>query len=401
MLRVVIMSGSVGAGHDGAAEELARRVRERGHEVVRLDLLDLVAWRIGWLVRRCYAAELARVPRTWGWVLTTLQRHRWLAALVGFLVYRLAAPATQAALTPCPDLVVSVYPGASQLLGRMRSRGELDAPVVTFLTDMSVHPLWISPGVDLHLALHEVAAAQAGEAGAETVRVGGAAVRPRFRPAYASVERAVVRSRLGIPADRPAALITGGCWGLGDLLATAADIAATGLATPVVVCGTNTQLQAIVRARGLGVAVGWIDDLAPLMRACDVVVQNAGGLTSLEALACGVPVLSYRCLPGHGTSNAAALHEAGLAAWPTDLGALRAALIKALEGPPPAVPELVLADPTELLVGVCPGTAAAATRDRDVAPVPAPREVDPVTPATARDIDAAAAEAAGAAGVPA
>jgi UDP-N-acetylglucosamine:LPS N-acetylglucosamine transferase len=362
-MRVVIISGSVGAGHDGAAEELARRISERGHEVIRFDLLDLVGRRVGRLVRRCYAAELARVPRTWGWLLAIMQRHRWLSPAVDALVYWLAADSTRAALSPCPDLVVSVYPGASRLLGQLRSRGELDAPVATFLTDMSVHPLWISDGVDVHLALHEVAAAEARAAGAATVRVGGAAVRPRFHPDRETTERAAVRAWYGIPTDRPAALITGGCWGVGDMLATAQDVAATGVATPVVLCGTNTRLRDAVQAQGVGVALDWVENLAPLMRACDVVVQNAGGLTSLEALACAVPVLSYRCLPGHGTSNAAALEAAGLARWATDPDALRAALIEALSSPPPAVPELVLADPADLLVGVYPQPAAALARE--------------------------------------
>ena len=64
-LRIVILSGSIGAGHDGAADELERRVRRRGHEVVRLDLLDLVGRRVGQLIRRCYAAELAPLPRSY------------------------------------------------------------------------------------------------------------------------------------------------------------------------------------------------------------------------------------------------------------------------------------------------------------------------------------------------
>ncbi|MEO7070492.1 MAG: hypothetical protein ABI131_08370, partial [Nostocoides sp.] len=56
--------------------------------------------------------------------------------------------------------------------------------------------------------------------------------------------------------------------------------------------------------------------------AVDAVVQNAGGSTSLEALAAGCPVVSYRCLPGHGETNAVALSHAGLAPWaksPADL----------------------------------------------------------------------------------
>jgi UDP-N-acetylglucosamine:LPS N-acetylglucosamine transferase len=350
--RVAIISGSVGAGHDGAADELERRLRQRGHTVTRHDFIALLGRRTGALIRSTYAAELSRAPRTWGWFLAAVQRSRFLYALVRLVAYRLAAARTLAALHPTPDLVISTYPVASQVLGRLRTRGRLAAPVATFLTDMSVHPLWIAPGVDAHLALHEVAAAQARAAGAAGVRVAGAAVRPRFQPLPDPGERTTVRARHAIPADRPAALVVAGSWGVGDILATAADVAATGVATPVVLCASNTALRDALRDRDLGVALGWVDDLAPLIRSCDVVIQNAGGLTSLEALACGVPVLSYRCLPGHGTSNAAALRDAGLAPWPGDPAALADALRVALHAPRPAVPPLVLADPTEALPGL-------------------------------------------------
>ncbi|MFI6254099.1 UDP-N-acetylglucosamine--N-acetylglucosamine transferase, partial [Streptomyces sp. NPDC051016] len=61
--------------------------------------------------------------------------------------------------------------------------------------------------------------------------------------------------------------------------------------------------------------------------------QNAGGLTSLEAFAAGLPVASYRCIPGHGQTNAAALDEAGLAAWIRDPADLGPALAELLHGP--------------------------------------------------------------------
>jgi UDP-N-acetylglucosamine:LPS N-acetylglucosamine transferase len=67
-----------------------------------------------------------------------------------------------------------------------------------------------------------------------------------------------------------------------------------------------------------------------LIGACDVVIQNAGGLTSLEAMACGVPVLTYRCLAGHGRTNADALDRAGWAPWIRDDQDLTAALRRAL-----------------------------------------------------------------------
>ncbi|MDX6214977.1 MAG: processive 1,2-diacylglycerol beta-glucosyltransferase, partial [Frankiales bacterium] len=43
--QVVIVSGSVGAGHDGVAHELARRLRAVGHQVSVEDQLNgLTAW---------------------------------------------------------------------------------------------------------------------------------------------------------------------------------------------------------------------------------------------------------------------------------------------------------------------------------------------------------------------
>jgi UDP-N-acetylglucosamine:LPS N-acetylglucosamine transferase len=74
------------------------------------------------------------------------------------------------------------------------------------------------------------------------------------------------------------------------------------------------------------VALSWRDDLPAVIAASDCVVQNAGGFTSLEALAAGTPVVTYRPIPGHGVTNALALKEAGLAPWPRDVEALRRVL---------------------------------------------------------------------------
>jgi UDP-N-acetylglucosamine:LPS N-acetylglucosamine transferase len=306
----------VGAGHDGAAAELARRLTGRGFAVDRHDFLDLLPARVGPVLRRSYELQLKSAPGTWGPLCDALGRHGSAAAALS----RLATRRLTSVLAARPAVVVATYPLAAQALGRLRRRGVLDAPVVTYLTDLSVHPLWVADGVDAHLALHPVAAAQARHLGATGLHVTAPAVRPDFRPAP---DQRTARLRFGLPRG-PLALILAGSWGVGEVAWTARDVQATGLAHPVVVCGENEVLRAEIAAAGTGTALGWVDDMAALMRACDVVVQNAGGLSSLEALATGLPVLSYRCLPGHGTTNAEALAAAGWAPWiqhPADLPA--------------------------------------------------------------------------------
>ncbi|MDH6129542.1 glycosyltransferase [Kitasatospora sp. GP82] len=335
--RVTVVSASIGAGHDGAARELVRRLRKFGLAVDCHDFLDLLPPGWGRILRASYELELRVAPWAWGWLLESLQRHRWSSALVSALAGCAAARRTRAVIGPDTGAVVSTYPLASQALGRLRRRGRLAAPVVTFLTDMSVHPLWVARGVDLHLALHPVAAVQARDHRAVGVLVCGPMVGPEFRPAASEDEQLCERVRFGLPTGRPVVLVVAGSWGVGEVELAAREIAATGLATPVTVCGRNEALRERLVREGVGVALGWVDDMPALLRASDVVVQNAGGLTSLEAMASGVPVVSYRCLPGHGVTNAAALDEAGLAPWirtPEQL----APLLRAALGSAPAAP---------------------------------------------------------------
>jgi UDP-N-acetylglucosamine:LPS N-acetylglucosamine transferase len=330
--RIIIVSAGVGAGHDGAAAEIARRLAAAGYRVDCRDFLDLVPARVGTLVRAVYHRLLDLAPSGYGRFYARTER----ACQPGLALralFRSAERRTARALPPDTCAIVSTYHAASQVLGALRRRGSVTVPTLTYLTDFSVHPLWVAPGIDAHMAVHPVPAEQARAQGATAVTVTGPVVNPAFAPATPA-ERRSARARFGLPEQDWLALLVAGSWGVGSIPEAATEILNTGIAVPVVVCGRNRSLEDRLRQDGIGHVFGWVDDMPGLMRACDVVVQNAGGLTSLEAFASGLPVASYRCIPGHGTSNAAALDEAGLAAWIREPDQFKQVLAGLLEGPP-------------------------------------------------------------------
>ncbi len=323
---IVIVSGSYGAGHDAAADALAVELRAAGQAVRRLDVADELPWRIGSLLRWIYFTQLMVLPGSWGAALRCLQRDgvaaratRWALGLAGRRLVRSVAGA---------ELVISTHPFASQALGEARRRDRLSSPVVTYLTDASVHRLWVHTHVDLHLAMHATTAAQAQALGGAAAVVAPAVARPadRVPPGWLTPW----------PVDRPSALIVGGSCGVGDLEASARDIAATGLMTPVVACGSNERLRARLAMVPGVVALGWRDDMRTLVDAATCVVQNAGGMTSLEALSAGTPTVTYRPIAGHGTTNALALEAAGLVPWIRTPAALADALAVLLSRAPSA-----------------------------------------------------------------
>lgn len=327
---VDIVSGSFGAGHDAAAREIAGRFEERGYLTRTWDVVDLFPLGVGRLLRAAYLQQLRHAPGTWGSLLRGLQ-HSDRSARLASRALAVTAPGLLRIAADGPDLIVSTHPFASQTLGRLRGAGRIDVPVVTYLTDMSVHPLWVHRSVDLHLALHPIPAEQARSLGGRSAVVDPLA---GCRPLHLVEPVAALRRRLGLPVSEPLALVTGGAYGIGALDRAAADVSGTGLAHPVVLCARNTALRDHLRGRPGVTALGWRDDLPDVLAAVDVVVQNAGGFTSQQALAAGVPQVSYRCIPGHGETNAAALEQAGLVAWARTADELPRVLGEALARPP-------------------------------------------------------------------
>src|SRR5689334_20251612 len=138
--RILIVSASVGAGHDGAATALARRLSGAGHTCVVKDLLDLLPGGLGQGIRASYAMQLRACPDNWGRLYQRLE-HRGRLQAAGRAVGRLAAPRVSESAAGA-DVVVCTYPLAAHAAGALRRAGRLDVPVITYLTDMAVHPLW-------------------------------------------------------------------------------------------------------------------------------------------------------------------------------------------------------------------------------------------------------------------
>src|SRR4051812_18726098 len=324
--RILIVSASMGAGHDGAANELRARLERQGHEARVVDFLDCCPFGIGWFIKVTYLLQLRIAP--WSYDLTYRLWYK-LPSTWGFIVRLdtfVAGTRLRRAITETDaDVVVSTYPLSSLVLGNMRKKRWLKVPVITFLTDFAVHPLWVHPHVDVHLATSPYAAATARTRGGDDARSPGPLVGVRFRPAQ-DTERETARRELGLAEGARGVLVVAGSWGVGDIPGTVDAIVAAGDFHPVVVCGRDEKLQAELSSRGHGTILGWRDDMPRLMAACDVMVENAGGLTANEVFAVGLPVVTFLPIAGHGKDNAEGMAELGVTRYARTAAELAAAL---------------------------------------------------------------------------
>jgi processive 1,2-diacylglycerol beta-glucosyltransferase len=314
--RVLVISGSVGAGHDGAAYELAARLAGAGAAVAVHDFLDAVPRPVAHLLREGYVATVARIPAAFELFFQGLERRGLFWRAEQRVCAHAAGTIARWAAQFRPDAVVATYPPAAQAIGALRADGDLTVPAYTYLTDPAVHVSWLHPAVDRHLTVTAATAAHGAAAYGIAMEVAGPLVPKRFALRLSAAEVAASRAELGAADTRPIALLVGGSLGVGDVRTTVDDVVAAGF-TAVVLCGRNDALRRSLTGPGV-VALGWRDDVHRLLQTAGVLVQNAGGLSFTESLVAGLPAVTYRPIPGHGWANATVLEDAGLAPWARD-----------------------------------------------------------------------------------
>src|SRR5579875_3408631 len=335
--KVLILSAGMGGGHNAAAHAIETDLVARGHQVVLADGLKQMSPAMEAVMRRSYLFQLRHAP----WSYDLLFRLASLRLVSDFLRYLqgllYGGHLTREIAREEPDLIVSTYPLVTAALGYLRRTGRLNVPVVAVVSDYGIHPMWIARGVDRSLVVSRQSYDLAAETGSAV-----SIVRPLVAPEYHHCcGRNVARRELGLPEDAFIALVVGGAWGVGNLVGVAERVLATG-ARVVVVSGRNQDLHRQLEQRfGNDQRVtifGWTNQMPRLLAAADCLIQNAGGITCLEAIATGTPIIFFDTIAGHGRLNAQMMESAGAASWARCEGDFARLLVGAATGAAPLKP---------------------------------------------------------------
>lgn len=330
--RFLVLSASMGAGHDAVAGELAERLRARGHTVLIQDVLALLPPGVGSALRGCYRGAVRHAPQLYAAVYAAF-----LSPGAGPVPRPGSAPMAALAQRPLlrlverwrPDAVVSTFHLSAQLTGRLRQRGALQVPCAVAVIDFAVHRGWLHPGNDLHLCVTGTAAQAARAATGKPAEATGPVVPRRFQrtgdPHGPGELGSRWREELQLrAADRPAVLLSAGAWGVASELPNTARRLARHGVFPVLLCGRDERLRLRAASLSDALALGWVADMPGLMSAAHALVDNAAGQTAAQALAAGLPVIGYRPLPGHGAEGVRAMAAAGLSEHAHSTGELAA-----------------------------------------------------------------------------
>ena len=227
---VLIISADIGEGHDLPARAVAREFKDEDPDaqVSIVNGLPAMGPVLTHLLRENSAFMFRWVP----WWFDIQYRLFMNFAPTRWLARRLLTAFGRRGLMRLirahdPDQIVSTYPGVTAVLGELRRSGRLDVPCYSSITDLAGLHFWAHPGIDLHFVTHPESTEEVEQiAGPGSVRW----AKPPTSPAFlAARSRGDARRALSLPAEGKVIAVSGGGWGVGDLVgATRAALAVDG-----------------------------------------------------------------------------------------------------------------------------------------------------------------------------
>ena len=333
-IRVLVLTAPVAEGHVAAARTLSEDIRRQheGAEVIVCDVLPALRRPVRWFLHDAYRWQLKTAPWLFGSLFAVLHRSR-VSRVAARAVLSLTASKALLRLVRSirPDVVVSTWPPATTVLGCLRLRGKVRVPVCAPITDFAGLELWADKGADLHLVMHESLVPDVERvAGPGSARLVSPLVSNAFHVPRSAI---AARSALGLPSSGTIVVVSGGGWAVGDLRGAA--LTALEIDDAFVVClsgrdeEARARLEEAFREEPRVRVLGFIENMSELLAAADVLVHSTGGVTCLEALARGCPIVAYGVLSGHAPLLARRMSALGLAAYARSPEELRTALVAA------------------------------------------------------------------------
>ncbi len=311
--RVLILTADAGYGHRSAANAIAEALQETHgaectYEIVNA-LNDKRAPRLLRDSQSDYDRVAREMPDVYKISYEATDSNAPAAIMERGLQTMLYSAMRQLVSDKQPDVIISTYPLYQAPLGAVFSLTKKFIPLVTVVTDLvTVHQIWFSPYPDLTVVPTEAARdlAIGANVPAKQIEIIGIPVHPRL--ANETRDKAALRAELGWDPALTAILMVGSKR-IGHFTEVADVLNHSGLPIQLILVagGDDERYEELQKAEWHRTThvYNFVKNMPVMMRASDVIICKAGGLTVTESLACGLPLMLTDVIPGQETGNAA------------------------------------------------------------------------------------------------
>lgn len=323
-MKILLLSCSTGEGHNHCARAVEEALRARGAAVDFLDMLHLCGDTGPLSFDKILNHISTKTPEIFGLMYRAgeLVSATKVTSPVYMANIRHAGQLCDFIREKQYDAVVCSHLFPMEALTYLRRHGKCAVRCYAILSDYTCIPFLPETDMDAYFLPHDDVREECVQAGMDPARLVVTGM-PVFAAFTAGKDKQAAREALGLPADKKIVLIMTGGIGCGDAAALC-DVLLRIPDEQTLLCvlpGRNETLRETLLQRYDPRAVAVIpftDRVADYMRACDVMLSKAGGISSSEAAICGVPLVHTMVIPGVESRNAQFFEKHGLSFFARD-----------------------------------------------------------------------------------
>jgi len=207
-----------------------------------------------------------------------------------------------------PQIIVCSQAFPCGMAADFKRTYNLNIPLIGVLTDHAPHSFWIYDNVDYYITPSQDT--KDGFIGkgvaAGRIKTLGIPIDPKFAKQHNKEE---IAKKLGLDLKIPIVLLMGGGQGIGPIKKIIKYLDRTEANFQIVViAGTNKKLLNKLKNNHKTykkkiTIFGYVDNIDELMEVSKLVISKAGGMTTSEALAKGLPMIIIKPIPGQEELN--------------------------------------------------------------------------------------------------
>ncbi len=315
-MKILVIYATAGAGHRRAAEAIYDYLKkDTSCEVKKIDALDYSNRFFKYLYSQGYLFVIKRLQFIWIMLFyaPVNKISSFFANTFRFLVNRINLfRLVGYILKEKPDCIVSAHFLPNEVAAFIKKFYKVNFRVVSIVTDFTVHPFWVTRGVNEYIVASEKTKKEIIQLGVkeDAVKVIGIPIDEKFLIGF---DRKIIAVENSLDAEKFTVLVVTGAIGVGPIEEIARILSNNNIQT-IVICGKNTMLlDRLTKASLAGVKpMGFIDNMHELMSVADVIVTKPGGLSVSESLAKKLFMIFISPIPGQETANALLMQELGV-----------------------------------------------------------------------------------------
>jgi processive 1,2-diacylglycerol beta-glucosyltransferase len=333
--RILLLTASVGEGHNAAAHGLQMALEERSHlslghcaETRLVDLCTEVYPRLTRFARWGYLKAIHHAPRLWERVFNHFDGNQLLEKQLR--VFSSVKSRLQKEIeTFKPDAVVCTFPFYNQIIDSLYQDKNPPFLRITVVTDsICINSIWAKGRSDFFIVPNRPTLDALKQHGVPVANILDLGFPVSLKFANCQIER-------GNPPPWHVIYLPGGPWNkIQENLHVLTSLPKIEL---TLVAGKDRKLQAMlkqeIKRRGLQVEVlGWINDMPERLLGQHLFIGKAGGALVQECIAAGCPLIISQVIPGQEVGNVALIKQQGVGAVAETSQELKTLMIRMMQG---------------------------------------------------------------------